>query len=567
MTAKHQTKNRFWRRLRNTILGTILVIVLFSIYYYYSTRLSPPVISDQSALNMERENSSKDFYKTGNNWLKKNKYGLWEMYLEGSPFEMGVANGKLTKELIAKQEEAFVDQINTLIPSPSYLKFLKYFTGWFNRDIDEYIPQEYKEEIYGVSFSAADGYEYIGKKYDRMLNYHAAHDIGHALQSLMLVGCTSFGANFNSTDSSLIIGRNFDFYINPAFSENKIVVFVHPDNGIDFMYVSWASMIGVVSGMNARGLTVTINAAKSDIPTSAKTPISILAREILQHAGNISEAQAITKKRKTFVAESLLIGSAEDHKAVIIEKAPNNLGVFETQGNELVCANHFQSQAFQGDKKNEAYKNESASIYRQLRCEQLMSQSDSIDAPVAASILRDYLGLDGKNIGIGNEKTMDQMISHHSVIFQPEKQQAWVSTQPYQLGEYLGYHLDDVLDKALAYQGQVPLFDPCLTIEADTFLLSDTYLDYIQYKEEREKVQLLIKSKAIVPESKLSHFISLNPEYYQGYILAANYFYAIGDTSLSIQYYQASLTKEMENVATAELVRARLKELLGENAK
>jgi hypothetical protein len=333
------------------------------------------------------------------------------------------------------------------------------------------------------------------------------------------------------------------------------------------MYVSWASMIGVVSGMNARGLTVTINAAKSDIPTSAKTPISILAREILQHAGNISEALAIAKKRKTFVAESLLIGSAEDHTAVIIEKSPNDLGVFETQGNELVCSNHFQSQVFQEDKKNEAYKNESASIYRQLRCKQLMSQSDFIDAPVAASILRDYLGLDGKNIGIGNEKTMAQMISHHSVIFQPEKQLAWVSTQPYQLGEYLGYHLDVVLDKVLAYQEQTPLFDPGLTIEADTFLLSNTYLDYLQYKEVREKVQLLIKSKAIVPESELRNFISLNPEYYQGYVLAANYFYAIGDTSLSRKYYQTSLTKEMENKATEELVKARLEELLGESKK
>jgi len=565
MTAKHQRKNRFWRRLRNTILGILLVIVLFSIYYHYSTRLSPPVIVDQSALKMVRENPSKDFYKIGNNWLKKNQYGLWEMYLEGSSFEMGVANGKLTKELIAKQEEAFVAQINTLIPSSSYLKFLKYFTGWFNRDIDEYIPQEYKEEIYGVSFSAADGYEYIGKKYDRMLNYHAAHDIGHALQSLMLVGCTSFGTNFNSTDSSLIIGRNFDFYINPAFSENKIVVFVHPDQGIDFMYVSWASMIGVVSGMNARGLTVTINAAKSDIPTSAKTPISILAREILQHAGNISEALAIAEKRETFVAESLLIASAEDHKAVIIEKSPNNLGVFEAQGDQLVCSNHFQSQVFQEDENNKAFKNESASVYRQSRCAQLMKQSGFIDAPVAASILRDHLGLDGKNIGIGNEKTMAQMISHHSVIFEPEKLKGWVSTQPYQLGEYLGYHLEDVLAKAPDYKGQIPSYDSSLTIEADAFLLSNTYLDYLQYKEEREEVKLLIKSKTIVPESELSHFISLNPEYYQGYVLSANYFYVIDDTSLSIQYYQISLTKEMENTATAELVKARLEELLGES--
>ncbi len=554
----HRKKGRFWRRLRNTVLVVLVVLISASVYYNSATRIVPPEIADKSILQLSRTQPSADFYRLGNNWLKKNKYGLWEMYLEGSPFELGAAGGMLTKELIAKQEAAFVEQINTLIPSPGYLKFLKYFTGWFNRDIDSYIPEEYKEEIYGVSFSAADGYEYIGSKYDRMLNYHAAHDIGHALQSLMLVGCTSFAANMGASDSSLIVGRNFDFYINEAFAEDKIVVFVHPDKGIDFVYVTWASMIGVVSGINTRGLTVTINAAKSDIPVKATTPISLLAREILQYAGNINEAIAIAEKRQTFVAESLLIGSAEDNRAVIIEKSPSRLGVFATDNPSLVCSNHFQSEVYQNDPANSAYMEESASVYRQLRCEQLLNQVDVPDVTDAVGVLRDYRGLDNVSIGVGNEKTMAQMISHHSVVFKPLRQQLWVSTAPWQLGAYLGYQIESVFNTGAGYNGAYPLYDSTLIIPADSFLQTSEFEDFTLFRARREEVKSWIKEKSTHDEEEFEAFIDLNPEYYQGYVLTGNYFFLMGDTALSNKYYRLALTKEMENTATAELIKARL---------
>ena len=117
-----------------------MIISVLVISFNIKTKILPPKVYDLSILDIERSNPAPDFYKIGNSWLRKNKFGLWEMYLEGSPFEIGVINGKLTKELIKIQEDAFVEQINTLIPSKSYLKFLKYFIGWFNRDIDEYIP-------------------------------------------------------------------------------------------------------------------------------------------------------------------------------------------------------------------------------------------------------------------------------------------------------------------------------------------------------------------------------------------------------------------------------------------
>jgi len=542
---KHRNKYRFLRFLLYLILFFLLAIGALIVWYYFDTQISTPSASQAVINNNIRETVDKDHYRIGKNWLKKNKYGLWEMYLEGTPFEMGVVNGKLTKELIYKQEEPFVDQIREMVPSESYLDFLKYFIKFFNRDIDEYILREYREEIYGISLSASDDFNFIGTKYERMLNYHASHDIGHALQDLMLVGCTSFAANMGFSDSSLIIGRNFDFYINDAFAEEKIVCFVNPERGYQFAYVTWASMIGVVSGMNNHGLTVTINAGKSSIPFKSATPISLLAREILQYAKNIDEAIYIAEKRKTFVSESLLIGSAVDNKAVIIEKSPSKLDVYTANDDFLVCANHFQSTAFSTDKANKKQILESASSYRHNRAKELILEKDTINYLEAAAILRDRQGLNGNSIGVGNEKAMAQMISHHSVIFQPAKKDMWVSTTAYQLGEYLGYHLVQIFDSSYLKPGE-KIYDTAITIPADNFLFSSRFEDFMLFKKERKKIKKATEIKAKLNIETIKNFIELNPDYFQGYVLAGDYFMSLNDNEKALQFYNFSLKKEFE---------------------
>jgi len=283
--------------------GFVVLFLILAIYLYCVAIDRPPKPKDISSEKLQRTELSPGFYTINNNWFRKSKSGLYELYVEGQPFERGVVNGKLTKELVVKQEDYFTAQIAKMVPSTFYRSFLKYFVAWFNRDLSKNVTGEYKEEIYGISQSASGKYKYIGSNYQRILNYHGAHDIGHALQGMALVGCTSFGTwDARSQDSTMIIGRNFDFYVGDKFAENKIIAFVNPSQGYKFMTVTWGGFIGVVSGMNEKGLTVTINAAKSDIPSGSATPVSLVAREILQYAKNIREALEIAKKRKMFVS-------------------------------------------------------------------------------------------------------------------------------------------------------------------------------------------------------------------------------------------------------------------------
>ena len=544
------------------VVTTLVAVIAFVVYYHYDTQIDPPRVNERLVNNFKREQLGPNHFAIGNNWLRKNEHGLWEMYVEGSAFERGVVSGKLTKELIDNQEKAFVDQIKEMIPSESYLDFLKYFIKFFNRDIDENIPQEFQEEIYGISFSASKQFEFIGTNYERMLNYHAAHDIGHALQDLMLVGCTSFASNMGFSDSSLIIGRNFDFYINDAFAEDKIVCFVNPDKGHQFAFVTWASFIGVVSGMNKKGLTVTINAGKSDIPFKSATPISLLAREILQYAANIEDAIAIAKKRKIFVSESLLIGSAADNKTVIIEKSPSKIGIYKTRADWLVCSNHFQSDAFQNDVANYEHMVNTATAYRQRRAGEMLAMYDTLFPADAAAILRDHSGIDGENIGIGNEKTMAQMISHHSVIFQPLKQNMWVSTQPYQLGKYLGYNLKSVFEFPQITKSP-GISDTTLSIPADPFLYSKAYTDFLLFREKSDHIiQITKEGKRMKNDNDvIKNYISLNPGYYKSYVIAGDYYAAIDSTAKAERFYKFSMTKEFEKNSQRQETENKIKNL------
>ena len=540
-------------RIFGWTLATILVIlVLFGIYVWKVSDAKPPRITDTSSLSLRVEHPEGTLHTIGNNWIRKNSFGLYEMYVSGKPYERGVINGKLSAPLITAQEEAFTSQIKQMIPSKGYLKFLRYVIGFMNRDLPESVDSEYKEEIYGISHAAADSFGWVGNKYSRILNYHAAHDIGHALQSMMLVGCTSFGAwGGKTSDGAMILGRNFDFWVGDQFAENKIVAFYAPDKGHQFMFVTWGGFTGVVSGMNDQGLTVTINAAKSKIPYGAATPVSLVAREILQYAGNIKEAVAIARSKQMFVSESFLIGSARDHKAIVIEKTPDKLAIYDPGGDHILCTNHYQSAVYATQALNVEQKDKSASVYRYQRLQELMERNYPLTPEKTAAILRDRGGLHGADIGNGNEKAVNQLIAHHSIIFMPDSMRVWVSTTPWQLGTYVCYDLRKIFAMR-GLQRDTEIADNTRNIAPDPFLGTQAYKDFLQFRRNK----LALGQKGAVDTAVTVHS---DPQYYDAYRVAGDYCKERGWWAAAVNYYDAALQHEVATITEREAIQKKMK--------
>jgi len=539
---------RIIRRIGIT-LGVIILIIIVGLFIMkIITDLPSPSPLNTGVTELERTVSSDGVFRIGNNWLKKNSAGFYELYTEGGAFERGVITGKLTRELIHQQEYYFVQQIKEIVPSKIYLRFLKYFISWFNRDLDEHVKSEYLNEIYGISLSASNEFDYIANSYQRILNYHAAHDIGHALQDLNLVGCTSFSAwDAKSSDSLLIHGRNFDFYVGDNFAKDKIISFTNPDQGYRFMTVTWGGMIGAVSGMNEKGLSVTINAAKSTIPRKAKTPITLLTREILQYAKNIEEAFLIAGDVEIFVSESIMIGSAEDNKTAIIEKTPENITLFLPDTNFIICTNHFQSDSFKTESLNLQNMEEGSSLYRSRRLLELIDREKRISLQGMANILRNRDGINDKKIGLGNEKAINQLIAHHSIIFKPTEKQVWISANPYQLGRYIAYDLDDVFGMIHPISDNTTILDPFLAIPADSFLFSQEYQDYLLFRTLRKELIAIIESKGegIWTPDKSQTFIRSNPEFFEVYTLIGDLHMERKEFAHAERYYSQALEKEV----------------------
>jgi hypothetical protein len=557
MLFNHKHKKRQYY-----LAGTLLLLLVLVLLFLWRGHISPPPLETGGMKYLQRERTDTVTYVLGNDWLKYYGGGLWCMYAEGAPYERGYAAGALSRELIADQEEAFVKFIREIIPFPSYLRFLKYFVAWFNRNLPEYIPLEYQQEIYGLSRSASDKFDFVGNGYERLLNYHAAHDIGHALQNLHLVACTSFSVwDDYSADSSLLTGRNFDFYAGDDFAKEKILFFMHPQKGYDFAFVTWGGFEGVVSGMNMEGLTVTINAAPSSITYSAKTPVSIVAREILQYASNIEEAYAIAARSHTFVSETFLISSARDHRSVIIEKSRDTTLLYSEKHPWIIATNHFQSPSLQQIKNKREADMVEVSTYRHQRVQQLLRQERPCDVEKAAAILRDRQGLDDKNIGLTNEKAINQLIAHHSVIFQPEKRRMWLSLYPFQEGEYVCVDLKDAFSESPS-----PIrFIDSLRIPADTFLFTREFHEIMWYK--RFLKTLAHASPGSLGKEALQRFTDANPEYFLTWERLGDYYLSCKNDQKAKVCYTLSLTKELPCEGDKERIEKKLASISDEKQK
>lgn len=113
------------------------IIVIFIFLFLggcsaFKTNFKTPNVNNYSfeIPKVIQKNDTLRIYK--NNYLLKNKQNLWELYSQGSPYQLGLTSGALLEKLYKKQDSIFYQKINSFVPSQRKQKILFHFLKWFN---------------------------------------------------------------------------------------------------------------------------------------------------------------------------------------------------------------------------------------------------------------------------------------------------------------------------------------------------------------------------------------------------------------------------------------------------
>lgn len=377
-------------------------------------------------------------------WIPKEKFGIHQLILEGTPKDRGMKAGALTYELLYLQEKALQSELKYVLPNRTLQKALFFLSMRWFWGIENYLEKWMLEEMWGVSQSASHDFDFLADGYTRQIAYHGLHEVGQTMVDMnpAMMGCTVLAV---PGATGWIVGRNFDFEGGEVFDEHKIMKWVFPETGSPFLSVIWAGMVGAVTGVNANGVFISINAAGTKDFRRVGTPSTLVALKALQFSKTAEEAKEIIEKSDMFITDIFVV--SQSHRKILyrIEKTPKRF-VTHVEENPVAITNHLISNEFKDDAINAFRRDKMTSMYRFERGQELVNRYSSMRSnrrPVEYILdsLRDKNLKGGIPLPIGNRMAIDSLIATHAVVFDGDNDTLFVSQGPTLVGPFTGFDL------------------------------------------------------------------------------------------------------------------------------
>src|SRR5581483_10225116 len=131
----------------------------------------------------------------------------------------------------------------------------------------------------------------------------------------------------------MLLGRNLDYYVvdgvlgadgivTRTMQEQLVCFVIRPSRGHAFVSIGWPGCIGVVTGLNARGLALACLTSAVPGQTPNATPLPLLYRAIAQRAERLDDVESALRRGRRTIGNNLVAASALDGTAALFEFNP-----------------------------------------------------------------------------------------------------------------------------------------------------------------------------------------------------------------------------------------------------
>jgi isopenicillin-N N-acyltransferase-like protein len=438
-------RTRRWPR--RLLLGLLASVVVVQGVFWWSVRLPIP---DVQVPDPGRPTMDGAVARLGDSSLER-RDGYWFFVHRGDALTLGAQHARLGEFLIQRVEDALFVDFRERMPIALRLLLPPYLM-WTYRRMPHALPPEQQEELWAFSTTYADRAPL--HPYRRGMYYHALHDMTQELVGNRWVdpavagACTAFAATGPATvDGHLVLARNFDFEVFPLFDDQKVVHLFAREGTIPSISVSWMAMSGVVTGMNAEGIWISLNSARTVGHNRDGPPVSLRLRTILEQARDLDDVRRLVAEQSPLVSNIFLVGDGETGEGIVLERGIERVAERAPVDGRISAANHMLTDAFAGDAQDQGMRDYTTTLARGQRIEELVAEAP-MSPRRAQAVLRDRRAPGGGELALGNRNAVDALIATHSLIADATDRVLWVSTAPHTLGPFRAIDLLAELDAA-----------------------------------------------------------------------------------------------------------------------
>jgi hypothetical protein len=361
--------------------------------------------------------------------------GIAVLRASGDAHAIGAAHGRLLAPLLPPVVRAMRPSIEGTVSDDGLLGGMTHGMrlAWRWRFIDDGLLDADRRMIAGMTRGAAASGAAL--PYDDLLRDQAVVDVGvpapssgehdqHRIaHSLTVIGSQA------QAPARVWVGRSFALsgLDDGGDSAVPVVEIAKPDGKIAWASVGWPGHAGVVTGINAQGIAVFVDPARTgDVrPTRGARPVELLARSVLEDCKTLDDAVKLIEQTPTLGSAVIVIVDGSTGKWLFVERTPSK-AIVEKSPKSPVFGDVLTTNALSQDPENDRARRMLASVTRVERAARLVKQPLA-DVAAMAAILRDRKAIDDSDRPPGHRGAIDDGRWSQIAILDPASMELWVA--------------------------------------------------------------------------------------------------------------------------------------------